>query len=184
MIREHWEERFRKRLELSRSKEEDYGSEDIPNANFHRVAELCRILKVDITKPEGVTLFHITHKLDRVCNLLLDGRMPNNESVEDTLADMQNYIDILQDIREERNAGPAVKFYENYANSREEDIQEKEKGVTDNYIGVGMTCEEFPDAHKEMEADPGSVYKHKYNERQNRRSKERAEQETKILCPK
>lgn len=98
MIRGHWEKRFEKRLELSRSKEEDYGSKDIPNDNFHRMAELCRILKVDITKPGGVAQFYIVSKLDRMCNLLRDGRTPNNEGVEDTLADMQNYIDILQDI--------------------------------------------------------------------------------------
>ena len=155
MIREHWEERFRKRLELSRSKEEDYGSKDTPNANFHRVAELCRILKVDVTKAEGVAQFHIVNKLDRLCNLLRDGRTPNNESVEDTLADMQNYIDILQDIREEgRNAGPAVGFHENYA---KKEFPQKEEEIPSDYVGIGMTCEEFPKTRE----DPNKFWKSK-----------------------
>ncbi len=90
-------ESFVRRLALSARKGADYADIDVLS-NFKRVANICRWLHVEAKDPKGVTLFFIIHKLDRICNLMKNGAPPQNESLQDNLDDLQNYIDLLRAI--------------------------------------------------------------------------------------
>lgn len=71
-----------------RAKNEDYTSGNNPMENFERAA----IISSWFQRPEDkvfATLIGI--KLARLASLLVDNKVPNNESVEDTHLDMTNY---------------------------------------------------------------------------------------------
>jgi len=86
-----------KRLKILLTRNHDYASGDALS-NFQRVAELCQLLKVDVGKPEGVAMFFIVHKLDRVQNLIANGKVARSERLEDSIDDAQNYLDLLRAI--------------------------------------------------------------------------------------
>lgn len=90
--------KFFERLKMFKKKRHDYATDDDCLSNFKRLAELIKILRIDTTKPEGVALFFTVHKLDRVCNLLCLLKNPENESLQDNLNDLQNYLDLLRGI--------------------------------------------------------------------------------------
>lgn len=83
-----------KGLELMKSKGHDYAGEDIL-LNFKQMQQILSILKVDVTKIEGVHMFYILLKIQRLCNLLFSGKEAKNESIQDTLIDLRNYTDLL-----------------------------------------------------------------------------------------
>ena len=91
-------EDFGERMEIRIKKGRDYATDDVLS-NFKRMAKLMEILSVDITKPTGTALYNIVHKIDRLCNILnrKNGEV-KNESIKDTILDMQNYIDLLKEI--------------------------------------------------------------------------------------
>jgi len=99
MNREDYEEfmqdSFRRRLELARRKGADYATENIIS-NFKRMAKVIETLRVDPTKPHGVALIYALLKIDRLCNLLSKNTRPRNESLQDTVDDLKNYIDLLE----------------------------------------------------------------------------------------
>jgi len=91
---------FDKRMELCLAKGHDYATSDILN-NFKRVAQLCKILHIDVCTPEGVAMFFILHKLDRENNLKLKKDV-KCEAREDTMEiDLPNYVDLYNAIRKE-----------------------------------------------------------------------------------
>ena len=98
------EEMTKKRMEIRKIKGHDYALEEDCLVNFKNVAAIMKILKVDITTPEGVAIFYIVLKLDRTCNLLFRRQgKPQAESLEDTVAiDGPNYWDLLDEILAER----------------------------------------------------------------------------------
>lgn len=59
---------------------------------MHNVLQL---LEVDMSKVEGVHMFYILLKVQRLCNLLFSNKVAKNESVSDTLIDLRNYTDLL-----------------------------------------------------------------------------------------
>lgn len=83
-----------KGLELIKSKGHDYAGIDVLK-NFKTVKDLIKILEIDMLSTEGVGIFYILLKIQRLCNLLFGGKTPKNESVEDTLIDLRNYVDLL-----------------------------------------------------------------------------------------
>jgi hypothetical protein len=91
---------FRERLEIYHKKVHDYATEDCLS-NFKRLASMTKELGIDSSTPRGVCLFFILVKLDRMCNLLKKGTSPRNESLNDTINDLQNYADILRGVLEE-----------------------------------------------------------------------------------
>lgn len=104
MLRAEYEklvrELFEIRLTLSGKKSKDYATEDVLS-NFKRVAQRCAEYKVDIAKPEGVALFFILHKVDRLAKLVGEGVTPENESLMDNMADLENYTELLYAILSE-----------------------------------------------------------------------------------
>lgn len=81
-------------------KANDYASKD-SLSNFKIQAEILKLLGVDITTPEGTCISLIVLKLIRYCNLRFTGKVVYNESHQDTLIDMGDYVFLLHCIEEE-----------------------------------------------------------------------------------
>lgn len=90
-------EAFNRRLELTRRKSHDYAGVDVLS-NFKRVAKVCRVWRVDVTRPSGCAEFLAVLKLDHYFNLKRQGKTPRNESLQDTFDDLQKYVDLLNAI--------------------------------------------------------------------------------------
>ena len=76
------------------SKSADYAGDDVL-ANFKRLSEAARVLRIDPGKdPGSYALFMVLMKLDRWQNLRVKGSKPNNESIQDTVIDLHNYTDL------------------------------------------------------------------------------------------
>lgn len=83
-----------KGIELFKSKGHDYAGVDILK-NFKQMHNVLQLLEVDMSKVEGVHMFYILLKVQRLCNLLFSNKVAKNESVSDTLIDLRNYTDLL-----------------------------------------------------------------------------------------
>jgi len=56
---------------------------------------MCDILGVDTSgSPWDCAMFLLLLKIDRWCNLRREGKDPANESIQDTLVDAHNYLDL------------------------------------------------------------------------------------------
>lgn len=86
---------FKKRLKIHAKKSHDYATEDVL-ANFKRVANIMKVWKPDISTPHGVAFVYIVLKLDRFANLVFRNKKPLNESVQDTIDDLKNYMDLME----------------------------------------------------------------------------------------
>lgn len=93
------EESFKRRREIFSKKSKDYATEDV-FSNFKRIAKMMEILGIDPTLPHGVACIYILLKMDRFCNLTFrkKGSKPQNESIQDTIDDWKNYLDLLEGI--------------------------------------------------------------------------------------
>jgi len=99
MDAQKYDEQFQRNCEdllaTNRRKRHDYASDDDPLSNFRFVAYV-----VDFAVKKGVRgralvyLVHIATKLARLIELLGAGKVPNNESIEDTLRDLGVYSQI------------------------------------------------------------------------------------------
>jgi len=87
---------FSKRFAIFDRKSYDYATTEDCLSNFKRVSFICDKIHIDVSKPEGIALLYIIMKIDRLTNLLNKGSHPKNESIDDTINDLQNYIDILR----------------------------------------------------------------------------------------
>lgn len=88
-----WSDR---RAEIMLQKSADYGAEADALSAFKTLAALAGIHQIDIATPRGVAFFFMAHKLTRLANLLNPTHpAAQNESVEDTIFDLQNYADLL-----------------------------------------------------------------------------------------
>ena len=84
------------RLILIQSKRNDYAGEDNVFSNFE---ETARQMNVSV---DTVFLFWISIKKQRLANLLVNCKSPKNESLEDTLEDLANYVDLFNIYRRGR----------------------------------------------------------------------------------
>ena len=64
--------------------------------NFRNMAAVFSTLQIDISKPYGVALIHAVLKIDRLNNLLNKNTPPSNESLQDTIDDLKNYVDLME----------------------------------------------------------------------------------------
>jgi hypothetical protein len=83
-----------KGIELMRSKGYDYAGVDVLK-NFKQMQTMCALLGIDVSKIEGVHMFYVLLKIQRLCNLLFSNKVAKNESIQDTLIDLRNYVDLL-----------------------------------------------------------------------------------------
>lgn len=88
-----FQEVTKKMMDTMVSKAADYSNED-SLSNFKAVANICQLT------PEQVCLTMIGVKVARL-GVLLQGKKPNNESIEDSILDLQNYSFLLYCIRQE-----------------------------------------------------------------------------------
>ena len=88
-------------LSILKSKGHDYAGDDILK-NFKQVQSMITTLGIDTSKIEGVHMFYIILKIQRLCNLLFSNKVAKNESIQDTLIDLRNYVDLLNCTLEER----------------------------------------------------------------------------------
>lgn len=86
---------------LAIKKNKDYSKDDDVHANFHRVARLCEVLDVDVKTPQGVIMFMILWKIQRLFKLTKEGTEPCNESLLDTCVDINVYDALLIGYKEE-----------------------------------------------------------------------------------
>lgn len=89
-------------IEILKSKGYDYAGIDILK-NFKEMNQMLILLNVDVTKIEGTHMFYILLKIQRLCNLLFSNKVAKNESIQDTLIDLRNYVDLLNCALEEKN---------------------------------------------------------------------------------
>ena len=76
-------------------KNKDYAHIDDVYSNFREVAELCKILRVDVTTPEGCIMYHIVQKTHRLFKLKRTGVKPENEGLQDNAVDKNVYTVLL-----------------------------------------------------------------------------------------
>ena len=98
MLKDQFNELFDKtHSECSRimtSKRADYANEDVLS-NFKRLSEVARLLGVEPSRSAwDYAMFMVVMKIDRWCNLRRKKAKPTNESVQDTVIDAHNYIDL------------------------------------------------------------------------------------------
>lgn len=102
-----------RRLALARKKRKDYATDEDVLANFKRLGNAVRELgihKLWETKPAlAYALFMTIMKIDRMNNLLRQGKKPSNESVQDTWDDCKNYLDLAEAIFRESEPKSKVK---------------------------------------------------------------------------
>ena len=75
--------------DVHEKKNEDYSNFDNPFSNFDISEYLCLQFKTDRDK---VFVWPIATKLARIANLLNNSNTPNNESIQDSLVDIANYV--------------------------------------------------------------------------------------------
>lgn len=105
-----------KGIELFKSKGHDYAGVDILK-NFKQMHNVMQLLEVDISKIEGVHMFYILLKVQRLCNLLFSGKEGKNESIQDTLIDLRNYTDLLNctlQEKKENNTNTGIRLFQNH----------------------------------------------------------------------
>ncbi len=96
-------DRNSKRIALSERKSQDYATLDVLS-NFRRVGEALKVLRIrELPAPLAYSFTMIILKLDRWINLIIQDTCPKNESVEDTVMDLQNYIDLSEALHYETN---------------------------------------------------------------------------------
>ena len=93
----HQRKSFELRMAIRHKKALDYSSEDECLGNFKRVAELCKIFRVDPTKSYGIAFIYRLLKMDREANLIFGDKEPQNESILDSILDDKNYIDLFEE---------------------------------------------------------------------------------------
>ena len=91
----------KRRTELTIRKNQDYADSNDVLANFRRISQTCGQLYVNVGTEEGVCLFFIIQKVDRLAKLIMNGTAPENETLRDTLDDLHVYGDLLEAILEE-----------------------------------------------------------------------------------
>lgn len=80
--------------EIRKSKSHDYADIDVLS-NFKRVSALAKLLRIDFSRSYEEALFMLVLKLDRIQNLLKSDKVPNNESVKDSIQDAFNYLMLM-----------------------------------------------------------------------------------------
>lgn len=83
-----------KGIELMKTKGHDYAGIDVLK-NFKQMHQLCEILGIDLSRIEGIHMFYILLKIQRLSNLIFSNKQAQNESTQDTLIDLRNYVDLL-----------------------------------------------------------------------------------------
>ena len=89
-----------RRLALSRKKRADYAGDDDVLANFKRLGDAVKSLRIpqlwEKRPALAYALFMDIMKTDRMINLFLQNKPPSNESIQDSWDDKKNYTDLAE----------------------------------------------------------------------------------------
>lgn len=99
--------RFQERLLVMFDRNEEYAEEEDALADFKRIAAICKIWKVDVTKSEDCPLFFRIAKIDRERNLQLLGKNLKDKRLSDAFLDDLNYLDLQEALIEEVYGEPS-----------------------------------------------------------------------------
>jgi hypothetical protein len=89
-------------IKVTTSKRHDYANEDVLS-NFKGVSQAAKSLGIDVTNPTGYSLFMVLLKIARLSNLLNSGKIPNNESIDDSFLDGINYFKLAYCCHKDQN---------------------------------------------------------------------------------
>lgn len=96
------EESHQRRIGIMKSKRYDYAEDADALANFKRLGQAAKILRIHKlweTNPAlAYALFMVIMKVDRIVNLTESGKTPKNEAIQDTWDDGVNYLQLAQAI--------------------------------------------------------------------------------------
>jgi len=87
---------FQERIKIMFERNEEYAKEEDALINFKRIAAICKIWKVDVSKPEDCSFFFRISKIDRERNLRLLGKDFKDKRFRDVFIDDQNYLDLMR----------------------------------------------------------------------------------------
>lgn len=97
ILQKRIETRYNKRISLFYNKSLDYSNLEDCLSNFRRIGKVIEVMRIrELPAPLSYCFTMIILKLDRWINLLLKNSTPENESVEDTICDLQNYVDLTE----------------------------------------------------------------------------------------
>lgn len=90
-----------KKVAIRQAKAHDYANEDCLS-NFKVMADIAKVMKqrgyeIDTTKPWGVAMWHLMHKIVRIVRLYNDESTPENESVADSHLDLELYSQLCKE---------------------------------------------------------------------------------------
>jgi len=77
------------------SKNKDYSHGYDVHSNFTTMAQLCKLMKVDVTTPEGCIQYELIKKVYRMLKLINESTDPNHESLWDNSMDCHAYQHLL-----------------------------------------------------------------------------------------
>lgn len=92
-------------IQVLEKKGADYARNDDVLGNFKRLSAVASMLKIDVHTPMGYALFMAVMKIDRIANLLHEGKGPENESLEDSFKDGAGYLKLAYLLAKEENEG-------------------------------------------------------------------------------
>ena len=127
------EEIFNNCLSIARNKNNDYAGKEAVNpfANF-KGSEI-----VGVSVEKGI-LVRLMDKMKRVSNLLSQEAMVKDESIDDTLNDMINYVAILKSYIKQKRLKVLPNFIEISLENLSEEDQEKIKNSLNTNISIGF----------------------------------------------
>jgi len=89
---------FERRWAIREKKGHDYATDADVLSNFKRMSGYASDFGIDVSTPHGIALFYALLKIDRLCNLMFRNKTkPENESIIDTVDDLKNYIDLMEE---------------------------------------------------------------------------------------
>lgn len=94
---EHQYIQFDKRMKIRETKGHDYASANNILLNFYQMALLSKTLNLGCHEPWEIAMLYTLLKIQRLCNLLKGDKVPKNEALEDTIMDLKNYIDLMEE---------------------------------------------------------------------------------------
>lgn len=98
------EVRHQSRINLYKKKSHDYATEDVLSG-FKRAGLVIDTLRIkELPGPLCYSFTLIILKLDRWINLLLTGNKPENESIDDTVTDCHNYLDLADAVSKDEKS--------------------------------------------------------------------------------
>lgn len=142
--------RVKQRMDLLRKKGQDYATDTDKLANGKRLHQLCKLLDIrPADRPEDTFFFLLMLKIDRDRNLVRENKPPENESRQDTLQDLRNYVDLYEAMQLDVTEQPGYDKY-THAIVDPQEVAKAKDGISGNFYLVSLNEK---DAHWDSRTD-------------------------------